>query len=228
MSGTIFTNNLIYLREKVADKRRRSFTQKDLAIQLGFTVQSIMHWENGTAFPNESNLRKLAEFFSQELDIRDITAHTLVRKNLVRHEVSKRFQDNLLFLRRNILLMTKGDMISQLNIPKIVYYDWERGIIPERDNLQRLADFFSEKLGRKITPKDLLETDLASTLTSAAKERIREGPLSHFLNDHGLMSRLNPTKEEIQDLTRIVQVLGKNFTKKGLSDLLFLLRNETL
>ena len=73
MSVSIFASNLTYLREKLAERRRTEFTRTDLAQQMGITVQAIENWESGTAIPNQSNLQRLASFFSGELDDNDTT-----------------------------------------------------------------------------------------------------------------------------------------------------------
>jgi transcriptional regulator with XRE-family HTH domain len=226
MSVSIFTSNLAYLREKIAERRRTDFSRQDLAQQLGITLQALQNWESGTAIPNQSNLQRLASFFSGELRDKDITPRTLVHKNLTRQHFSNFLRDNVLFLRQTLLTLTKSEVIAELRVPKIVYSDWERGVIPERENIQKLAAFFSKKLNKPIKPMDLVEKDLARILTKPSKSSSVD--LSTLMQDHDLVTQLNLTPDEIQTLQRVVEASKKSFTKKGLTDLIFTLRNETI
>lgn len=55
--------------ERLADlRRRRLLTQRELANQLGLTVQAIQKWEAGTALPRMASLRRLCEILDVPLE----------------------------------------------------------------------------------------------------------------------------------------------------------------
>ena len=55
--------------EQLADlRRRRLLTQRELANQLGLTVQAIQKWEAGTALPRAASLRRLCEILDVPLE----------------------------------------------------------------------------------------------------------------------------------------------------------------
>jgi transcriptional regulator with XRE-family HTH domain len=49
-------------------RRRRLLTQRELANQLGLTVQAIQKWEAGTALPRTASLRRLCEILEVPLE----------------------------------------------------------------------------------------------------------------------------------------------------------------
>ena len=55
--------------ERLADlRRRRLLTQRELANQLGLTVQAIQKWEAGAAQPRMASLRRLCEVLGVTLE----------------------------------------------------------------------------------------------------------------------------------------------------------------
>ena len=42
-------------------RRTRMLTQRELAEQVGVTLQAVQHWEAGTRFPRPAQQRKLCE-----------------------------------------------------------------------------------------------------------------------------------------------------------------------
>ena len=49
-------------------RRRRLLTQRELANQLGLTVQAIQKWEAGTALPRMASLRHLCEILGVSIE----------------------------------------------------------------------------------------------------------------------------------------------------------------
>ncbi len=52
------------LPEKLIDARKKKkFTQSQLAQELQVTRQTVLRWEHGTAVPSTDNLRRLSQLY---------------------------------------------------------------------------------------------------------------------------------------------------------------------
>lgn len=57
-----FSQKLLELRKK------RGFSQEDLAEKLNVSRQAISRWEMGSAMPDSSNLLKISDLFGVSID----------------------------------------------------------------------------------------------------------------------------------------------------------------
>ena len=60
---------MLYLGTNIKEYRlKKSFTQEQLAYELGVSSQTISRWENGTTYPDIVMLPIIAELFDTSID----------------------------------------------------------------------------------------------------------------------------------------------------------------
>lgn len=99
--------------------------QKDVALILNVSFQSISNWENERDIIPLSRLIKYANFFDFSLDFLFGTSNNVYNSNPINIDL-KSIGTNLLKLRK-LNNMSQTDIIKKLNISKSSYSDYENG-----------------------------------------------------------------------------------------------------
>lgn len=99
--------------------------QKDIALILNVSFQTISNWENERDIIPIKRLIKYADFFNLSLDFLFGTSNNVYNSNAINIDL-KCIGSNLLKLRK-LNNMSQTDIIKKLNISKSSYSDYENG-----------------------------------------------------------------------------------------------------
>ena len=99
--------------------------QKDIALILNVSFQTISNWENERDIIPIKRLIKYADFFNLSLDFLFGTNNNVYNSNPINIDL-KSIGANLLKLRK-LNNMSQTDIIKKLNISKSSYSDYENG-----------------------------------------------------------------------------------------------------
>ena len=82
-------NSLFHARKK------RGFTQEDVADKLGVSRQTVSKWESGQSYPDFQRLVMLSDYFDMTLDelVKDIDVQDVRNKNLTDEKVASIYLD---------------------------------------------------------------------------------------------------------------------------------------
>ena len=119
--------------DRIRDERLRlSMTRQELADHLGVHVTAVRHWEKGVRTPTASNLRRLQEWFEED-----------VPSYMVRiEEIGDQIRDER--LRRG---MTQQELADHFAIGVDTVHCWEDGLkTPQPHYLRRLREWFGESV----------------------------------------------------------------------------------
>ena len=133
------------------------------------------------------------------------------------NKINFTFSSNLIYLRTICGFIKIGKPFTQeiladkLNTSLRTIYNWERGHVPSRTNLKKIADFFTKCFGVEITPEDLLYRDMRNIITIKAQKEIviNEEELGKIklLRDFEIFARENLTEKDIETLIKIAKLL---------------------
>ena len=127
------------LAQRISDQRRNwGISKKQLGRHLGVDRTTVVTWERGSNFPKGSNLRRLSEWFAEEVPERS----TEVDKY---EELGQRIKD-----KRQALSMNPRELARHLGIGKNRIYAWEKGRSKLRQsNLEMIREWLSESAPSK-------------------------------------------------------------------------------
>lgn len=136
-----FKTNLSYLR------RKREFSQEEVATCLGLTKQCIAQYENGTREPSLENLILLSRIYRVSID-------ELLTKDL--RPAGCVLSSNIRYLRKSEGY-TQREMANLLKVEDPAISKYESGSIkPSIEVLMNLSEFFGVSVD-DLLKKDLLE-----------------------------------------------------------------------
>jgi len=130
--------------------------------------------------------------------------------------VNKIWGENLVLLRQILGMNARGkpykteEFAVILGVSRLTLYRWERGNVPPKRKLEKLANYFSIQLGITITPADLLNEDLKKRIKVTFKEekpkQSKETKIK-LLKDLEIFARGNLTQEDLEKLVKIAKIL---------------------
>lgn len=170
-------NNLKFYR------RKKEYTQKQVAKELNITPATYCRYETGILQPDPSALLKLSHIFH-------ITIDELIGNNVViSTEISSALGENLTKFRKGLGL-TQEEVSKRLNIARGTYAHYELGRRePDNSTLILLAKFYSK------TPSELLgfEDNLKANETQIDLKKIFESNAQIVLNGQ-VLSKMDRKK----------------------------------
>lgn len=206
--------------ERVKNLRKnRSLTQKQVASDLGLGQSAIANYEHGTRFPDERNLRLIAEYFNVSLDyLLDIKRVMSFQYNLDDIDeiksrygefmINRNFKDALDLL---ILAQSRGVSLTVIFTSVILPLLSRMGVLWETGIMDVAEEhLISEEIERSLgiltynrTSMDRKQTKIICTTAGAEMHRLTLKMISELLKNEGytvMFLGINTPNRDLREL----------------------------